>query len=151
MAPATPPPARLEVNIVLPGSGTVEVSALRLGPLGTETRAGLWGPRGGGWIGAAVGIVFGTLGALIGWLASKGRARSFVMAACVAASIMGVVLLAVGAIAWIGGQPYDVTYPLLLTGVLLVTIFGTSIGRLRRMYAAAELRRMRAMDTAAMS
>lgn len=140
------PPERLEVGVVLPGAGTVRVSSLSLGAIGGGN-AGWWSDRAAGFIGAIGGSAMGILGAAVGALSSRGRARRFVLSVSVGAAALGVVLIAVCGLALAQGQPRAVTFTLGLSGGLLAVIFGSLIPRLRRIYAQAELRRMRALDT----
>jgi hypothetical protein len=72
------PPHRLVVNLVLTGSGTVEVSPLELVQFtgGDATEAGAWwSAQQAGLLGGILGSALGTLGAVLGWLGSAGRAR----------------------------------------------------------------------------
>jgi hypothetical protein len=64
MGADTPPPVRLEVNVVLPGAGRVSLSELRFSGEsgGAATR---WSPRLGGWLGA-LGAAIGVAAALLG-------------------------------------------------------------------------------------
>ena len=145
----TPPPTRLEIDVVLPGPGTVRVGPLSLQPLGQSVgTGGWWSDRAAGVGGAAAGTILGLLGAVIGSLASRGRARRFVLATMVTLIVLGCALAVTGVVALALSQPYAVYFPLLLAGVLMVGVSGSSIRTTRRAYAEAELRRIRAMDTA---
>ena len=141
-------PTRLEVNAVLPGKGSVEIGPLELirlaGPAGEA-----WVPdRAVGVIGALLGTATGLLGGLIGVLVSRNRGRRLVLPAMTAATVGGVALV-VGAVIAVGaGQPANVVLLLLVPGAVLATAFGVALPAVRRAYAQAELRRMRAMDQA---
>ncbi len=139
-----PTPVRLDIAVVLPGSGTVEVGSLQLVPLGRAR--GWWSERAGGLAGGVGGALIGIFGGLIGWLVSRRRARAFVLRAMSIAVAIGVVLLGVGVAGLIGSQPYAVVYPSLLSGAILVVVFGGLLPTVRRAYADHELRRMHALD-----
>jgi len=142
------PPSRLEINVVLPGSGTVEIGPLEVVRL-AEAGSGAWLPdRAVGVVGAALGSAIGLLGALVGVLVSRNRGRGFVLPVMTAASVFGGVLIAASVAAIPAGQPPGVVFLLFVPGVILATAFGASLPRVRRAYAEAELRRMRAMDQA---
>ena len=142
------PPSRLEINVVLPGSGTVEIGPLQVVRL-AEAGGGAWLPdRTVGVVGAAFGSAIGLLGALVGLLVSRNRGRRFVLPAMTAAAVLGGVLIAASVAAIPAGQPPGVVFLLFVPGVILATAFGASLPRVRRAYAEAELRRMRAMDQA---
>ncbi len=140
-----PAPERLEIGIVLPGAGTVEVGRLELVPLGSG-RGGWWSDRAGGFVGGIGGAVIGILGGLIGWLVARRKARAFTLGAMRFFVAFGVVLIGVGVAALATSQPYGVTYPIVLSGVILVVVFGALLPGARRAYADHELRRMRALD-----
>src|SRR5262249_34656193 len=142
-------PARLDINLVLPGSGTVEIGPLTVRSLGG--RSAWWSERTAGGIGAAAGVIVGLLGAGIGVLASRGKARGPVLAAMRMLAIVGAVSIVVGAIALVARQPYAVVFPILLFGVILLAVFGGGYRAVRRGYEAAELRKMHALDAAGSS
>lgn len=144
----SPTPTRLEVNVVLPGPGHVTLTDLRLAPLeGAGAAPGAWwSPRSGGLAGGIGGSVVGVLGGLIGTLCSLGRARRFVEGTLLAILVVGVVSAAAGLVAVATHQPYEVYYPLLLSGILDVTIVLSTRGTVRKRYEALELRRMQACD-----
>ena len=146
---ATSTPSHLEVNAVLPSSGRVWIGTLRLVALEDVASSGAWWTdRTAGLVGGIGGSLVGILGGLIGSLASRGKARRFVLGAMVSLVVLGAALLAAGAIALVASQPYGVTGALLLGGVLLVVVVGSMIRTVRRTYAQVELRKMRALDAA---
>ncbi len=138
-------PTRLEINLVLPGRGTVWVGPLRLGP--NTSPLGWWSDRTAGIAGAAAGIAIGLLGAVVGWAIARGRSRRLVVGVCAACAVLGGALLAVALVALVRDQPYAVWFLLLLSGGLLASIFGSAVHKARITYAGIELRRMRAMDS----
>ena len=142
------PPNRLEINVVLPGSGTVEVGPLQLVRL-AEAGSGAWVPdRSIGVVGAVLGTAIGLLGALVGTLVARNRGRRIVLPAMTLAAIAGVALIAASIVAIPSGQPPSVVFLLLVSGAILAAAFGLGMPRVRRAYAEAELRKMRAMDHA---
>jgi hypothetical protein len=149
--PGAAPPTRLIVNIALPGAGTVEVRSLRLMQFADDQNplighGAWWDDRMGGLVGGSAGGVLGCLGALIGWLSSRGRARVFVLTTLALMAGTSVLLLLAGALAWMRAQPYGVYYPLLLVGLLGIVIPLGLLPAIRRQYQDVELRRMQALD-----
>jgi hypothetical protein len=143
-------PSKLVVNVYLPGKGSVFLRNLKLvqSTAATYTDGG-WSGRTAGVIGGVGGVLIGCLGALIEWLAVRGKAQRFVVNAVRA-------LIGVGVASSLGGlaaialrQPYGVWYALLLIGVLLVVIFPFRLRRYQDRYREFELRRMTSMDATA--
>jgi hypothetical protein len=142
----------LQVNLVLPQGGevflrdldVVEFRADSLEEVLAGPRSSWWTDKAGGWFGAIAGCVFGTLGALCGLLAR--RNPRFVRWLYVVGIALGSGMLLVGTAALLTRQPYGVWYPLVLAGVVAVTVFGMQTmydGRRRR---EQELQRIAAMD-----
>lgn len=146
-------PRRLVVNVALAGRGTVVLGPLRLveydpgeDPLALPGQ--WWGERMGGLIGGSLGALMGCLGAATGVLASRGKARGFVMGALKTMFAFGLVCAAAGLAALVDSQPYAVFYPLLLLGVLC-SVLPVGLRRTAgKRYEQLELRRMAAQDMA---
>jgi hypothetical protein len=135
-----PRPVRLEVNVVLPAGGRVRVSDLRFAsPLETRAPGAWWSPEQGGLLGAVAGTVLGLVGAAVGTLCSLGVARPLVEALLRALAFAGLASLAGAALALASGQPYEVWYPLALTGGLATLLSPAILRVARRRYAAAAL------------
>ena len=99
------------------------------------------------WIpGTVYACVCGLMGALVGVLASRGRARNFVIRAWYTLLALGVVFLAVGLAALVNGQPWGVWYALLLPGVIGTIVVGANTFTVRKAYRLAEERRLAAKD-----
>jgi len=113
---------KLEINVVLPGKGTVEVSNLQVG----ETKAFI-SPLEGGFIGAILGSFWGLYGGLLGliggYFVPRGKCRKLLAILLIFGFVMGIVQLAGGLAAWCFGQPYHIWYPFALVGGLLVVMF----------------------------
>ncbi len=139
-------PARLEINLVLPGAGIVTVGRLSLVRLDGAEPERLSPERTIGLIGAVVGSTIGILGGLIGWLVSRRRARAFVLGSMTVLSALGIVLIGAGILAALAGTSWSIVTLLVLPGVVMAAVFGLGLPAARRAYADAELRRMRAMD-----
>lgn len=149
------PPTRLELNLFLPGPGTVHLSSLKLiqyapgAALAASPRlVGWWSERTAGLIGGIGGALLGVLGGLLGSLAARGKARAFVVTTLTALMALGGILAMIGLAALALRQPYAVWFPLILIAVLLLSILPSRLRHYRRQYEELELRRMASMDAA---
>ena len=150
-----PPPNRLVLNLVLTGSGIVEIGSLELvqfapgeDPLVSSTGepGAWWSGRQAGVLGAIGGSVLGTLGALVGWLGSTGRARGLVLGTLKGLAWLGLGALVLGLAAVLQGQPYQVYYPLVLLGSIGGAAGFVLPPSLSKRYEELELRRIQALD-----
>jgi hypothetical protein len=143
-------PEKLEVNLVLSGSGVVEIGPLSLHDGWSEpdnpTTNAWWTDPQGGWIGGLLGAGIGAVGALVGTLAGLGRRRSLVLLVVKLTLTGSGLLLLVGIYAVVIGQPYGVFYPLLLTGGIGLVVFASNYPGLINRYRQLELRQMQAQD-----
>jgi len=154
-------PSKLVVNVVLPEGGTVwlapaklkEVVAQPAPAAGVSKRATRgtvaapwWGTRGGGVVGAAVGLMCGVYGGVMGILASWARGRRLSIPFMVGGLVVCGLMLIAGLVAWGSGQPYAVWYPLLLSGTISGTVTGILLPVLKRRLEEDELRQMTALD-----
>lgn len=147
-------PKSLEFNLSLPGTGRVNLRGLELiqtdgdvSQLMLMKTPGEWWPeQWTGLAGGALGGILGCLGSAISWLASRGKARAFVLRTLASLSLLGMMTLALGFVALIEKQPWHIAYGLLLLGFLMAGIFATQWVQHRRRYSQLELQKMSAMD-----
>ena len=117
---------KVELNLVLPSTGRVYLRNLRLveytGFSDPHSTPGeWWSPRVSGTVGGLLGVLGGLLGTLLGLcgpLVSKGKAKGITMGLVLLLTVAGFFQSLVGMIAFFGGQPHHVYYPLLLAGLL---------------------------------
>ena len=145
-------PTKLVLNLSLPGKGTVTVRNLRLeqGDSLEELLGGnsavLFHDRAAGWIGGLAGAVIGCLGSLLEFLASRGRARGFVVGTAYALTGAGAAMIGAGLMGLLTHQAPVIAYVLLLVGVVCAGIFPVRLRRYLRQYRQTELRRIDSMD-----
>jgi hypothetical protein len=144
-------PSKLVVNVHLPGKGTILLRNLKLVQStsyeGAAAQTGAsWSARTAGIVGGIGGALIGCLGTLTEWLASRGKARRFVVNAVRVLIGTGVAFSIGGLTAVALREPYGVWYAFLLIGVLLVVIFPFRLRRYQHRYREFELRRMASMD-----
>jgi len=101
------------------------------------------------WVGSIGGSLIGLLGAVIGTLGGRGKARRLVMSLLASLILIGILCLAAGLIALTVGQPYAVWYPLLLGGGICTLVGIAVFPALAARYRADELRKMQSMDARA--
>ena len=137
-------PEKLTLNVVLPGTGTVTVSQPSLIVVDTSTQ--WWTEPQAGLRGGLMGSLMGILGAVLGGLAAWGKMRQLTLSLFVMGLIISGICLIVGLIALAIQQPWHVCYPLLLLGVIGLSVLGGNLWTLLRRYQADELRRMAAVN-----
>jgi hypothetical protein len=147
--PGAPPPAALEINVVLPSRGRVT-----LGPLTLEQfDPGGAAPAGGSeWpSGAKIGVAFGIIGSLLGlWggtmglLMTLGRGRRLVLGSLLAWAVLGLIAIVASFIPPLSGE---LRPPLLNVGIVCLLLGTLLYMPARRRFEAIELRKMKAMDT----
>jgi hypothetical protein len=145
------PPDKLLLNLVLAGAGIVEIGPVELvqfaadeNPLSDSTA--WWSGRHAGILGAIGGLALGILGAIVGWLGSAGRAKGFVLKTLEGVAWLGIGILLLSGVAFVGGQPYEVYYPLILLGGISAALGFFLPRSLSKRYEDLELRRMQALD-----
>lgn len=99
------------------------------------------------WVfGTALGMAGGTLGALAGTLAPRGKAKPLVMGLFAVTLLACAGMLAAGLVALVQRQPYGVWYGLLLPGALGLIVLGGLMPVVQTRYREAEERRLSARD-----
>jgi len=99
------------------------------------------------WIpGTAYGLAAGVMGGLVGWLAPRGRARSFVLRAWFTLWAAAVVLLIAGFVALANNQPWGIWYSLMLPGAIGTLVVGANSFVILKTYQQVEQRRLAAKD-----
>jgi hypothetical protein len=99
------------------------------------------------WIpGTVLGSLGGIWGALVGTLGPFGKAKWLLMGAAWLLLAAAAVLLVLGVIALASGQPYGISYGLLLPGVGGLFIFGLLLPVAVLTYRQAEQRRIEAKN-----
>ena len=141
-------PVKLEMNLVLPGKGTVYIGpiSLSMSAAGENQTKAWWGPRAVGVLGGAYGGILGLMGAITGMLSSRGKARGFVLSVYWGLLGVGLCLLALGIFAVVRHQPYAVYGVPLVAGGLTSLLSLVLLPVARRRYQDLELRRMSAAD-----
>ncbi|HEX4588805.1 MAG TPA: hypothetical protein VH120_02670 [Gemmataceae bacterium] len=104
----------------------------------------------GALVGAIGGGVGGSLcglwGGLVGWLAPKGKGRTWLIPIGWGFVGVGLVSLVFGLYALADGQPYGIWYSPLLVGVILGGLVAGLMPVVYKRYAEAEARRLQAED-----
>ncbi|MEJ0088784.1 MAG: hypothetical protein WDM80_03385 [Limisphaerales bacterium] len=136
-------PSKLELKLSLAGHGTVYIRPIKL--LGVTSS--WWSPQQADLMGGVGGSIIGCFGALLGILASKGKARHFVLTTTKIFIGLGILLTIAGLVAVVSKQPYAVWYALLLPGVILTLVFSLNLHSIQRRYDELEIRRMTSVDT----
>ena len=101
-------------------------------------------------VGGILGSIGGILGGVVGTLASvfipKGKAKKLVLGVDIFAFILSGILLAVGIIAYLSGQPYNIWYGFGLCGLIGTPLYGMLFFVFRMEYRKAELRKSMSED-----
>jgi hypothetical protein len=108
----------------------------------TQQQAGYIGGIGG----AALGVIGGCYGAALGILAPRGECKRLVLGIHIVLMCVGIALIGAGLVAVIVSQPYHVTYPFFLGGLILIGVFGFTFPMMRARYRQAEQRKLQAEE-----
>ena len=95
-------------------------------------------------VGGGGGSIIGIFGGVIGYCASRGVGRRWILGFMQTVVALGVAQLAFGAYAWFAGQPYAIWYPPLMSGVVFTMVMGPLIPVIKARYREAEERRIEA-------
>ena len=144
-------PDKLTVSLHRPGSGEVFIRDVILyqyaaGEDPMQSGGAWFGNRTMALVGAIGGTLVGLWGGLIGFLASRGKARGFVLGSTTVLVVLGIASVIVGTVVLATGQPYGAYYPLLLVGAIIAVVFGNLRRVLPQRYGAMELKKMQALD-----
>jgi hypothetical protein len=137
-------PKQLTLNVVLPGPGDVTIAQPTL--LALSTSSEWWSPPQAGLIGGGLGAFIGMLGGLIGIATAWCKSRPLTLSLFAVALFTSGVSLLAGVIAIFAGQRWHVCYPLLLVGLIGLTVFGVNLWNLLQRFQHDELRRIAAVD-----
>jgi hypothetical protein len=144
-----PAPTKLVINLILNGPGTIEIGPLELIPIDGMTvtnGADWWSGSTGGLVGGFGGAFMGLMGAVIGTLTGLGKGKKVVLALSGFIAVTGVFSLIWGIVAVSSGQSYNVYYPLLFMGGMMIIAGTTCLCLAPGKFRSHELRRMQAMD-----
>jgi hypothetical protein len=104
----------------------------------------------GAWFGTIVGGGGGTLGGLIGAMAGillpRGKGKRLVFGSMFVLMVVGLVMMAIGFLALVDGQPYGIWYPMVIAGVIFGIVNGSLLLGLRSVGREMERRKMEADD-----
>ena len=141
-----PGPERLEVNLVLPAGGKVQLTNLTL--IEGELVATPW--LNAGTIVGLLGALFGICGGLYGWSCSSGRWWTVMRHFPVFCYVCGVISLLVATVGYANGWSWTSTYSATLLGALLIVVVAGNQWYNRRVLhrsgPSAEVRRMQSLD-----
>ena len=109
-----------------------------------------WTGQQAAWFGGVGGSAIGVLGAVLGTVggicAPRGKCKALVFSLIAFPLVVGPVLLAAGIVAIVGGQPYHVWYPLVLSGGIMTFVFGFLLPVFMARYRQADMRRLEAEE-----
>ena len=137
-------PDQIEINIVLPGRGTIWVGGLILDGFGPDTS--WWSAGVSNTLGAVLGTVAGLSAGLIAYLAGKQHKQRLAERALMAWIAVGAMTMIGGLVALATSQPQHIWSTLVLLSLILTGVYAAVLTSIRRNHAAAELQRMRALD-----
>lgn len=141
--PGTRPQA-LTLNVVLPGAGTIVVARPTLFPIDTSRQ--WWSASLAGRYGGVLGSCLGILGAAIGILSTMHTTRLLIFALFAVGLAGSGIFLVAGLVGVCMQQPWHVYYPLLLIGIIGVSVLGGNLWNVLHRYRGDELRRIAAVD-----
>lgn len=148
---------KLVLNLQLSGKGIVDLRSLRLTEAGSfaevlgDGHTVWWAPQTGGWIGGLGGALLGVCSGVMEWLASRGRARGFVLTATRVWIGVGVLSALVAIAALLLQQPFFVWYGPLLVGGLCLFHFPLRLRRFHAVFRDVEMRKMESLDAGSSS
>ena len=163
-----PESVTLEINIVMPGKGTIEVTGLTvsdtiaevtgitvsdeiaIGTIDVPVPSELVPTHANFRLGVVVGLLSGCYGGLFGILCGvlvpRGKGQRLVYGMIFLGFVVGVIFLTAGLTAMLCGQPSHVWHLSVIAGITLMLGFPVFFLIIRRQYAQVELRKMQALD-----
>jgi hypothetical protein len=100
----------------------------------------------GGILGGTMGILGAITGGLAGWFAPKGKYKKLVLGVNTFSFVLSLILLIIGIIAYLSGQPRGVWYGFGYCGLLCTVLFGIGFPVILKRYRDAELRKSMSED-----
>jgi hypothetical protein len=140
-------PARVKLNLVITGAGTVWVDDIRLlrEPLPADMAAASQWSGAYSWLpGVALGILGAVIGSLAGWLAPKGKARRLVLGVEFVGLAGCVSMMLAGVLALLAGAAPPVWSSAVLSGIIGTAALSASVPVTLAAYRRAEQRRLSA-------
>ena len=93
-----------------------------------------------------VGLLGGAYGAVVGICVPRGKAKGLVYGLHWFSLVLGLAVLAGGVTALIGGQPFEVWYPLLYSGAIVTGLMIGFMPMIKLRYRQAEHRKLNAEE-----
>jgi len=153
-----PESVTLEINVVMPGKGTIELKELTVSELtASDFRALLIAGFGNRmaiipgvllvvFLVVAAGIWGALFGCLAGSLVPRGKGRKLLTRMCIISIAVGIISLSFGILALCLGQSYYVWLPFTLFGIIFVFVFSCCFPAIKKQYEQFEQRKMQALD-----
>jgi hypothetical protein len=154
-----PESVTLEINVVMPGKGTIELTGLTVSDMKTSASSAVAGELYNQLTGAFIGALGGLCGTFAGCLATlfcllymrlvpRGEGRELLTKIVVGGIVIGAICLPVGLGAIILRQPYAIWSIFVVIGVLFLLIPPFILRQMQKDYeqAAVELRKLQALD-----
>lgn len=138
-------PSSMDMGLRFEGPGTVWLDNVRLVAAPREWHSH---PAGIilGVLGGLYGVLLGCWGALCGILSSRGKGRGLILASGIFLILLSAVFLVLGIYFFASGKPYDLWYPCVLSGGLVLVLMGVLVPVVMRRYRQMETRRMSAIE-----
>ena len=142
-----PESVAIEINVVMPGKGTIELKDLTISDIATLE----WFDKRtantiGAIMGVSAGLYGGLFGCLAGFLVPRGKGRKLVFGMLVFIIVFGGFLLSIGLLALLLGQPFHVWFWFAFAGGLALIIFPPQFFVIKKGFEQFEQRKMQALD-----
>jgi hypothetical protein len=100
----------------------------------------------GGILGGTMGTLGAITGTLAGWFPAKGKYKKLVLGVNVFSFVLSLILLIIGIIAYLSGQPRGVWFWLCYAGFICIVGSGVGYAVILKRYRDAELRKSMSED-----